>query len=169
DAAFVARHPGARIGRHGVLEVTDTGLGMDATVRSHIFEPFFTTKEVGKGTGLGLATVYGIVKQTDGNISLQTNPRPGTMFDGYLPQVEPGPEDEEAARIAAAPALPRGTETVLLVEDEEAVRDLAMEVLRGQGYTVLSARHGAEALLICEQHDGTIDLLLTDVVMPGMS
>jgi signal transduction histidine kinase len=169
DAAFVSRHPGARTGRHGVLDVTDTGEGMDATVRSHIFEPFFTTKGVGRGTGLGLATVYGIVKQSDGNIWVQSEPGRGTTFEVYLPLAESGPEDEDAAPMAAAPPLPRGSETILLVEDEEAVRDLALEILRGQGYTVLSARHGAEAMLICEQHDGTIDLLLTDVVMPGMS
>jgi signal transduction histidine kinase len=169
DAAFVSRHPGARTGRHGILDVTDTGDGMDATVSSRIFEPFFTTKEVGKGTGLGLATVYGIVKQSDGNIWVQSEPGRGTTFEVYLPMAEAGPEEEEAAQLAAAPPLPRGTETILLVEDEEAVRDLALEVLRGQGYTVLSARHGAEAMLICEQHRGTIDLLLTDVVMPGMS
>jgi two-component system cell cycle sensor histidine kinase/response regulator CckA len=152
-----------------VLDVTDTGDGMDATTRSRVFEPFFTTKEVGKGTGLGLATVYGIVKQSNGNIWVQSEPGRGTMFEVYLPLAERGPEDEEARPEEQAAAVPRGSETILLVEDEEAVRDLAREVLRGQGYTVLSARHGAEALLTSEAHGGPIELLLADVVMPGMS
>ena len=169
DQAFVSRHPGARAGRYAVLDVTDTGAGMDVTTSSRIFEPFFTTKDVGKGTGLGLATVYGIVKQSDGNIWVQSEPGRGTTFEVYLPVAERGPEDEETRPEAHAAALPRGSETILLVEDEEAVRDLAREVLRGQGYTVLSARHGAEALLTAEGHGGSIELLLTDVVMPGMS
>jgi signal transduction histidine kinase/CheY-like chemotaxis protein len=168
DAAFVDRHPGARVGRYAVLDVTDTGEGMDATIRSRVFEPFFTTKEPGKGTGLGLATVYGIVKQSDGNVWVRSEPGHGTTFEVYLPLAERGPEEEKPSQPEPA-TLPRGSETILLVEDEEAVGDLALEILRGQGYTVLSARHGAEALLTAEQHAGPIQLLLTDVVMPGMS
>jgi signal transduction histidine kinase len=168
DAAFVERHPGARMGRYMVLDVTDTGEGMDAATRSRIFEPFFTTKEPGKGTGLGLATVYGIVKQSEGNIWVRSEPGAGTTFEVYLPAAERGPEEPDLAEREPA-TLPRGSETILLVEDEEAVRELALEVLQGQGYTVLSARHGAEALLTAEQHAGPIQLVLTDVVMPGMS
>jgi signal transduction histidine kinase len=168
DAAFVERHPGARTGRYAVLDVTDTGEGMDPATRSRIFEPFFTTKEPGKGTGLGLATVYGIVKQSEGNIWVRSEPDAGTTFEVYLPLTEGGPETPELPERQVA-ALPRGSETILLVEDEETVRDLALEVLQGQGYTVLSARHGAEALLTAERHAGAIQLLLADVVMPGMS
>ena len=167
DTSFVARHPGARPGHYALLDITDTGEGMDAATRSRIFEPFFTTKEVGKGTGLGLAAVYGIVKQSGGNIWVQSEPGHGTTFEIYLPLAQRGPEEEPSEPPPAA--LPRGSETILLVEDEEAVRDLALEILRELGYTVLAARHGAEALLTCERHAGSIALLLTDVVMPGMS
>ncbi|OGK93243.1 MAG: hypothetical protein A2X50_11490 [Candidatus Rokubacteria bacterium GWF2_70_14] len=139
---------------------------MDAKTQAHIFEPFFTTKEVGKGTGLGLATVYGIVKQSEGYILVESVPGLGTTFTIYLPRVE-----EDAAPVPASPApavLPRGTETILLVEDAPELRALALDILRGSGYTVLEARQGNEALLVLERHAGPIHLLVTDVVMPQM-
>ena len=168
DAAFVVDHPGALIGPCVMLAVTDTGAGMDTETRAHLFEPFFTTKEVGKGTGLSLATVYGIVKQSGGYIAVSSEPGHGTSFKIYLPRVADAGEPAAAARpLAAAP--PGGTETVLLVEDEEAVRQLAAKLLRKAGYTVLVAADGRAALALAEQHMGPVHLLLTDVVMPGMS
>ncbi|HXM37540.1 MAG TPA: PAS domain S-box protein [Gemmatimonadales bacterium] len=167
DEAFTQAHLGAVAGRYAMVAVTDTGAGMDAGVRAHLFEPFFTTKEVGKGTGLGLATVYGIVKQSGGYISVYTEPGQGSSFKVYLPRIEAEPS---AAAVGAAKAGPaRGSETVLVVEDEAAVLKLSHRALEAQGYTVLAAADGADALRIVERHGGTIDLLLTDVVMPGLS
>jgi len=167
DEAYCREHEGARPGPHVMLAVSDTGIGMDAETRSHVFEPFFTTKEPGKGTGLGLATVYGIVKQAGGSIWVYSEPGQGTTFKVYLPRAEEG---AGLARPAAAPGeTPRGTETILLVEDEETLRTLTREVLEALGYTVLEARHGVEALELSEGRQGRIDLLLTDVVMPHMS
>ena len=166
DEAFAATHEGLRPGASVRLAVQDTGHGMDAKTQAHIFEPFFTTKEVGKGTGLGLATVYGIVKQSEGYILVESVPGLGTTFTIYLPRVE-----EDAAPVPASPApavLPRGTETILLVEDDPELRALALDILRGSGYTVLEARQGNEALLVLERHAGPIHLLVTDVVMPQM-
>ncbi len=166
DEAFAATHQGLRPGAYVRLAVQDTGHGMDAKTQAHIFEPFFTTKEVGKGTGLGLATVYGIVKQSEGYILVESVPGLGTTFTIYLPRVE-----EDAAPVPASPApavLPRGTETILLVEDDPELRALALDILRGSGYTVLEARQGNEALLVLERHAGPIHLLVTDVVMPQM-
>ncbi|OGK87981.1 MAG: hypothetical protein A2X52_13690 [Candidatus Rokubacteria bacterium GWC2_70_16] len=150
-----------------LLAVSDNGVGMDRETRSRIFEPFFTTKEKGKGTGLGLATAYGIVKQHDGTITVESAPGEGTTFRVYLPKVE---EPVESGDRAAAPGRdPGGSETLLLVEDEEPVRRIALEILQASGYQVLEARDPADALRIAERHAGPIHLLLTDVVMPHMS
>ena len=151
-----------------MLTVTDTGIGMDAETQARIFEPFFTTKEPGRGTGLGLATVYGIVRRAGGSIWVYSEPGRGTVFRIYLPQAEGEMETAETARPAeTSPAVvPSGTETILLVEDEEALRALARELLESLGYTVLDARHGAEALELSAAHVGRIDLLMTDQVMP---
>jgi CheY-like chemotaxis protein len=139
---------------------------MDAETQSHIFEPFFTTKPVGEGTGLGLSTVYGIVKQSDGHIWVYSEVGVGTTFKIYLPRIEGAAASPPEER--AAPAG-RSSETVLLVEDEEALRDLLRETLEGNGYTVLVARDGAEALQIVDAYAGTIHVIVTDLIMPGMT
>ncbi len=152
-------------GAHVLISVTDTGVGMDADVQNHLFEPFFTTKERGKGTGLGLSTVYGAVQTAGGTIRVTSAPGRGASFRIYFPRAV---ETAAAARPAdTAGRLPRGTETVLVVEDESAVRDLVSRVLRGQGYEVLEAERGADALAICGERIGAIDLVVTDIVMPG--
>jgi two-component system, cell cycle sensor histidine kinase and response regulator CckA len=152
--------------RYVLVSVTDTGCGMDSETMSHIFEPFFTTKEQGKGTGLGLAIVFGIVKQSGGHVSVQSEPGKGTTFKVYFPMVEAAIERENAEVIKH---LGTGTETILLVEDEDGVRNSTAEYLRDTGYTVLTAAGGPEALQIVEQYDRPIHLLLTDVIMPFMS
>ncbi len=152
-------------GAYVMLAVCDTGHGIDDSVRQHIFEPFFTTKGIAKGTGLGLATVYGIVKQSGGNIEVESKLGVGTTFRIYLPRVA---EQSEAEVKDTSAELLAGTETILLVEDEELVRNLSREILETCGYTVIEARNGLEALEICENGDCKIDLLMTDVVMPQM-
>ncbi|QVL34113.1 PAS domain S-box protein [Telmatocola sphagniphila] len=166
DADFPSQS-GCASGRYVKLVISDNGNGMTAEVQSHIFEPFFTTKEVGKGTGLGLATVYGIVKQCGGHIALYSEAGFGTTFKIYFPIV---PGTEKTTRADIQLAKPRGgTETILLVEDEASVRNIASLILTSQGYTVLTAESGKEALDVVQRHQGGIDLLLTDVIMPGMS
>ena len=167
DERNALSHPELTAGLFVMLRVTDTGTGMDAETQKHIFEPFFTTKEQGKGTGLGLATVYGVVKQSGGYISVQSEPGQGTTFRIYLPQVQASVETEQT--LVGSNKVPYGTETILLVEDEESLRKLTCDVLVQSHYIVLEARDGLEALQIARQHTGPIHLLLTDVVMPRMN
>lgn len=165
DEAYARNHIPVSPGQYVMVALSDTGEGMDAETQKQIFEPFFTTKEVGKGTGLGLSMAYGVVKQSGGYIWVYSEVGKGTTFKIYLPMVEG--QVEHSADIA--PELPKGTQTVLLVEDEEAVRELVRDILELQGYTVLGAHEGGEALQLCEQYDGPIHLIITDVVMPGMT
>jgi PAS domain S-box-containing protein len=173
-AAQAGQYPGARPGPHVLLEVTDTGCGMTEEVKAHLFEPFFTTKEAGKGTGLGLASVYGIVQQSGGHIEVLSQPGQGSTFRVYLPRVEAAEEGRDGAWRVARDQGPsgtvpyQGTGTILLVEDEDEVRCLVRGVLVQAGYTVLEARDGLEAISLVETW-GTIDLLVTDVVMPHLT
>jgi CheY-like chemotaxis protein len=169
ESPFVERELTIPPGRYATLKVVDNGCGMDEALLSRIFEPFFTTKEQGKGTGLGLATVYGIVKQSDGYIRVQSAPGVGTSVTVYLPEVvreEPIAEEESRSLVSGEVT---GKETILLVEDEELVRKLAVESLQRYGYTILEAPNGDKALPICQGYQGKIDLLITDLVMPGIN
>jgi PAS domain S-box-containing protein len=167
DDDYIAKHALVHRGAYVLLAVCDTGTGMDAAIQERIFEPFFTTKEVDKGTGLGLSTVYGVIKQSGGNIEVHSEVGKGTSFKVYLPRVD-ATTDIGLAEVAV-PGFSLGTETVLLVEDERMVRDMARHILEASGYTVLEAAGGHEAMETCKAHDGPVHLLLTDVVMPHMS
>jgi two-component system, cell cycle sensor histidine kinase and response regulator CckA len=167
DQAYAWQHPGAKPGRYVMLALTDSGTGIDAETLAHIFEPFFTTKEVGKGTGLGLATVYGVVKQSGGYIWVDSKPAQGASFQIFLPRV-----DETATTVTATAPLAEttgGSETILLVEDADSLRKLTRSFLESHGFRVLVAQSGEEAIQVEARHSGKIDLLLTDVVMPGMN
>ena len=166
DEEYAARHLGAKAGPHVMLAVSDTGTGIDPATQARIFEPFFTTKGPGEGTGLGLSTVLGIVQQSGGHVLVYSEAGLGSTFKIYLPRVDVA---ADAVAVRSNGPLLRGTETILLVEDEPQVRQVAHSILLRMGYTVLEARNGAEALTVSSMHDGPIDLLLTDVVMPGMS
>jgi PAS domain S-box-containing protein len=167
DEPFARRHPPIVAGPYVLLTVSDTGVGMDSATLAHIFEPFFTTKEVGKGTGLGLATVYGVIKQSGGCIWVNSEKNRGTTFKVYLPRV---PQSAESPKPPAAVEAPfTGSETILLAEDESDVRGIAREFLTLAGYTVLEAHDGASAIEIARRHEGPIHLLITDMVMPRLS
>jgi two-component system, cell cycle sensor histidine kinase and response regulator CckA len=168
DEAFARHHAGIRPGEYIKLSIGDTGAGMDAETQTQIFEPFFTTKGP-KGTGLGLSTVYGIVKQSGGYIWVQSQLGKGATFEVYLPRVTETGETATAAPSILPSQPPQRTETILLVEDESNLRRLACQFLQTQGYKVLEAADGAAAVQICAAHKGDIDLLLTDVIMPGMN
>jgi CheY-like chemotaxis protein len=165
DDPVTSRKVGVKPGSYVMLAVSDTGVGMDAETRSRLFEPFFTTKVPGKGSGLGLSTVYGIVKQSEGHITVYSQPNCGTIFEVYLPRVTeaagaPGPQRR---------VQPRGSETILLVDDEDGVRKLVTAVLQNHGYSVIEAAGGPAALTAFEKNAHKVDLVLTDVVMPQMN
>jgi CheY-like chemotaxis protein len=171
NVEFDEEHPrtnhGVASGRYAMLAISDTGTGMDEATRLRVFEPFFTTKETGKGTGLGLSTVYGIVTQSGGHVRVSSEPGVGTTFKVYFPRVEGRPGEEEAA--AQDPSTLRGSETLLVVEDDDQLRGTVRSILSRNGYGILLAKDGEEALRMSEQYDAQIHLLLTDVVMPRMS
>ncbi|MCP4680365.1 MAG: response regulator [Deltaproteobacteria bacterium] len=167
DEEYVTSHPVVETGHYVLLSVSDTGIGMDQETLNQIFEPFFTTKEIGRGTGLGLATVYGIVKQHGGYIWAYSEPGLGTTFNIYLPRIE---TDSSSTDISSNhPAVAQNAETILVVEDEDAVRKLTCRILEKQGYDVLEARTTGEAIRIAENEESFIHLLLTDIVMPGLN
>lgn len=168
DEGYTRTHVGVKPGRYVMFSLSDTGVGMSPEVKEHIFEPFFTTKEIAKGTGLGLSTVYGIVKQCGGNIWFYSELGKGTTFKVFLPRVDE--PLEEIRESAVGKEIPSGRETILAVEDEDNVRKLTVQILKGQGYSVLEASHAEEAMKVVREQTGNgIHLLLTDVVMPGMS
>jgi two-component system, cell cycle sensor histidine kinase and response regulator CckA len=167
DSTYARDHVSVKPGSYVMLAVTDTGVGMNPETVAHIFEPFYTTKESGQGTGLGLSTVYGIVKQSGGYIWVYSEPGKGTTFKVYLPRVAK-PVEAKPERVEPA-AANKGSETILLVEDEEAVRELASRILSAKGYSVVAAKSVKEAEEWCEKQGGKIHLLLTDIIMPGTS
>jgi CheY-like chemotaxis protein len=167
DGDYASSHVGVAPGRYVMLAVSDTGTGMDEDTQARIFDPFFTTKGEGKGTGLGLSTVYGIVKQSGGSIWVYSELGHGTTFKVYLPELAAALQKTEA--VAVESPMPSGSETILLVEDEDVVRGLARKILEHAGYCVLEASRGEEAVRLCLERAGPIDLLLTDVVMPETS
>ena len=169
DESYSAKHKGVAPGPYVMLIISDTGSGMDSDTREHLFEPFFTTKEKGKGTGLGLATVYGIVKQHGGNIWVYSEPGLGTVFKIYLPVSTDSPNSHESTSKTPSKSNLNGSETILLVEDDHQVRKLALTVLKQQGYTVLAAENGKEGLAMLTRHNEPVHLLLTDVIMPEMN
>jgi two-component system cell cycle sensor histidine kinase/response regulator CckA len=167
DELYVSRHPGSHAGQHVVLVVSDTGCGMEEEIKSHIFEPFFTTKGIGQGTGLGLSTVYGIVKQSEGSIWVYSEPGKGTTFKIYFPRVAGKAEPLLASHGEAE--FPGGSETILVVEDDELLRNLVVRMLQGAGYRVIEAKNAETALDTLKASKPGIDLLLTDAIMPGKS
>ncbi len=169
DESFTRSHLSIQPGPHVKLSVRDTGCGMDAATQARIFEPFFTTKEPGEGTGLGLATVYGIVKQSGGTVWVESETGRGSTFSVYLPRVPGETSSESVWQAGLSLDLPKGSETILLVEDDDRVRGLIRQILRKQGYVVLDARQGSKALEVSEKFTKPIHLLLTDLVMPGMN
>jgi two-component system, cell cycle sensor histidine kinase and response regulator CckA len=169
DSAYARDHVTVRPGRYVMLAVSDTGMGMTADTIAHIFEPFYTTKESGRGTGLGLSTVYGIVKQSGGYIWVYSEPGHGTTFKVYLPRVEEAMESSPAEKTSGADRNRAGTETILLVEDEPELRELTRSVLAGCGYSVVEAKNSEEAEQLAGKYGPKIQLLLTDVIMPGIS
>jgi len=173
EADFFERHPDLKRGPLVCLSIRDTGSGMTAEIKEHLFEPFFTTKVKGKGTGLGLSTVFGIIKQSGGDIEIESEPDHGTVFRVYFPFLEAvpknGEKDKNGDKKKDAGTVLRGSETVLLVEDEDSLRRLGERLLRMSGYTVIAAADGPSALAAAERHGKPFDLLVTDVIMPGMS
>jgi len=169
DLAYTRDHPGSKIGSYVMLAIADSGTGMSAETLAHIFEPFFTTKGVGEGTGLGLATVYGVVKQSNGYIWVDSAPDMGAKFQIYLPRHLAAEQNSTTKPQAASRTKPQGSEMVLLVEDADPLRKLVQAFLESNGFRVMSAANGEAALEIAARHSGIFDLLLTDVVMPGMN
>ena len=168
DEDYCSAHVGVRAGRYARLSVSDTGVGMSQELQARIFEPFFTTKEAGKGSGLGLATVYGIVKQSGGNIWVYSEPGIGATFKVYLP-LDPGEGPVATQPEPAAGEWSSGSETVLLVEDAPVIRRLAREIMSRAGYTVIEAADAGQALSLAATHAGPLDMLVTDLIMPGPS
>jgi two-component system cell cycle sensor histidine kinase/response regulator CckA len=166
DEEYVRHHVETQVGRYILLAITDTGKGMNEAIKARIFEPFFTTKEVGKGTGLGLSTVFGIIKQSGGHIEVYSEEGRGTTFKIYLPRV---PRGSSTSIGSVQSPIPKGTETILVAEDEEGVRSLVRLALVSYGYNVLESQHGEEALEVFRNYSDRIHLLMTDVVMPRMS
>jgi two-component system, cell cycle sensor histidine kinase and response regulator CckA len=166
DEDYARKHQSIVPGSYTLLAVSDTGCGMDSETQAHLFEPFFTTKDLGKGTGLGLSMVYGIVKQSGGSIWVYSEPNQGSTFKIYLPSLQETREPDATQELPEK--LANGSETVLVVEDESAVRSFTRMVLQRSGYQVIEAGNGEEALSLSREHTGKIQLLVTDMVMPGM-